>query len=298
MKFINPFDLLELDTTDSEAIKKAKRRKLADIELNDGFLELVEQKISKSEFIKLVDELDDNKRKMMYFFVKRNTHLSLFLSKNDVKFFYLYQSHKAYQNQDFINFISPYFAESFNKILLRAFKSGNSAAVNKLFSIPLLVNHQDTDKMYKNLTRLLNDKTEELQEIKNFCDEDVDDIIDAIKFIISVDLLNSLPSYFQSNRNDIAMELRHISVNIWNEFNDFQISCDIIYYALKIEIDGITKIKIHDALKQIKEIEERQKQEEKDKIIIQKWGDILAEIKSLIDDIENGKTDIRLVASD
>lgn len=91
MNFINPFDLLEIDTTDSEVIKKAKRRKLADIELNDGFLEFGNQKISKSEFIRLVDELDDNKRKNMYFFITKDTNLNSFLSNNDVRFFYLYQ---------------------------------------------------------------------------------------------------------------------------------------------------------------------------------------------------------------
>jgi hypothetical protein len=46
MNFINPFDLLEIETTDSDAIKKAKRHKLADIELNDGFLKFGDQKIS------------------------------------------------------------------------------------------------------------------------------------------------------------------------------------------------------------------------------------------------------------
>jgi hypothetical protein len=51
MNFINPFDLLEIETTDSDAIKKAKRHKLADIELKDGFLEFRNQKTSKSEFI-------------------------------------------------------------------------------------------------------------------------------------------------------------------------------------------------------------------------------------------------------
>lgn len=44
MNFINPFDVLEIETTE--------RHKLADIELNDGFLEFGNQKIWKSEFIK------------------------------------------------------------------------------------------------------------------------------------------------------------------------------------------------------------------------------------------------------
>jgi hypothetical protein len=158
MTFINPFDLLEIETTDSDVIKKAKRHKLADIDLNDGFLEFGNQKISKSEFIKLLDELDDDRKKKMYLFIKKDINLSKFLLNGDIRFFYLYRPYKAYQNQYFINFISPYFAESFNKLLVKAFNTGKSEYVNKLFSVPLLINQKNTDNLYKNLSMVLNEK--------------------------------------------------------------------------------------------------------------------------------------------
>ncbi|MFI3189115.1 hypothetical protein BCS42_07145 [Crenothrix sp. D3] len=295
--FINPFDLLEIDVTDSEVIKKAKRRQLADIELNDGFLEIGNQKISRSEFIKIVDKLDDNKTKNMYFFIKKNTHLNELLLNNDVKFFYLYQPYKAYQNQDFINFISPYFAESFSQLLLKAFKTGSNAIVDKLFSVPLLVNQEHTDKLYKNLSRLLDEKIEEFKDIKNSVDEGIDDedasdIIEAFEAIIDIDLLNLLPNYFQKQRNDIAIILWHIDDAIWKIIKDLQVSYNIIYYALRIEIDGTTKIRLNGALKQLNDISEKQKQAEKEQEVIQEWGDVLLEIRSVTEDIENGDIDV------
>lgn len=250
MNFINPFDLLEIDTPDNESIKKAKHRKLVEIELNDGFLEIGNQKLSKSEFIRLIDKLDDNKIKIMYFFVKRDTNLSNFLLNNDIRFFYFYQSHKAYQNQDFINFISPYFAESFNELLLKAFKSGSSSIIDKLFSVTLLVNNKYSDKLYINLSILLDEKIEELQKIRDSIDKDVDSIINAIKSIINIDLLNTLPNFFQKQRNKIAITLHDIFIYFWKSFNDLQFSCNIISYALRIEIDDAEiKLKLNNALK-------------------------------------------------
>jgi hypothetical protein len=292
MNFINPFDLLEVETTDNDAIKKAKRRKLADIELNDGFLEIGNQKISRSEFIKLADELDDNKKKKMYFFIKNGINLNKLLLNGDIRFFYLYQPHKAYQNQDFINFVSPYFAESFNQLLLKAFKTGNHTIVNKLFSVPLLVNQEHTDKLYKNLSRLLSEQLEELQDIKDNIDEDVSDIIDTFESIIDIDSLNSLPSYFQKQRNDIATILRHISVDVFNKFDNLQIACNIINHALKIEIDGTTKIRLNEALKQLNDIGEKQKQAEKEQKVFQAWSDVLSKIRSLAEDVENTDIDV------
>jgi hypothetical protein len=299
--FINPFDLLEIETTDSDTIKKAKRRKLADIELNDGFLEIGNQKVSRSEFIKLVDELDDNKTKNMYFFIKRDAHLNKLLLNNDVRFFFLYQPHKAYQNQDFINFISPYFAESFSQLLLKAFKTGNSSHVNKLFSVPLLVNQEHTDKLYKNLSRLLSEKIEELEDIKNSVgegidDEDVSNIMEAFESIIDIASLNSLPSYFQKQRNDIAMMLWNIDYSIWGIIKDLQVSYNIIYYALKIEIDGTTKIRLSEALKQLNDIGEKQKKTEKEQEVFQVWGDVLSEIRRATDDIENSDISVNRIS--
>ena len=308
MNFINPFDLLEIDVTDSDTIKKAKRRKLNEIELNDGFLEIGNQKISRSEFIKLVDELDDNKTKNMYFFIKRDIHLNKLLLNNDVRFFFLYQPHKAYQNQDFINFISPYFAESFSQLLLKAFETGNSSHVNKLFSVPLLVNREHTDKLYKNLSRLLSEQIEELGDIKNSVDEDIDDegvsdIMEAFESIIDIDVLNLLPSYFQKQRNDIAMMLWSIDYSIWGIIKDLQVSYNIIHYALKIETDGITKVRLNEALSQLNNIQEKQNQDEKYKkeqelnnAIFEKWGDVLSEIRDVTDDIENSDISVNRIS--
>ena len=290
MNFFNPFDLLELDTPAIEAIKKAKKIKLAEIELDDGFLEWRTYKISKSDFIKLVDELDDDKRKEFYWVIKNDIKLNKFLTENDIIFFYLYEPRKVYNNNDFINFISPYFSERFNDLLLKAFKSNNINIVNKLFSVPILVNHEHRDMLYNNLTRLLNEKAEELQTSIFFEDKikkDLSDIEDYIHFNINPSLLNALPDYFQKQRNDIANALRHISVDVWNDFEELDTAFNIIHYALSIRTDGATKVSLNDSLKQLNELKERISKDEKDKQIFQKWGNVFENINKIIEDIEN-----------
>ena len=85
----------------------------------------------------------------------------------------------------FFIFISPYFAESFNKLLVKAFKAkNNTTAIHKLFSVPLLINSEHTDKLYKNLARLLNKNIEELQSIKPV-DENISDIENNCKSIVN-----------------------------------------------------------------------------------------------------------------
>lgn len=53
MKFVNPYEVLELDTPDNSEVKKAKRRKLTEFDLSDdGSIEFKSIKIHKADFLK------------------------------------------------------------------------------------------------------------------------------------------------------------------------------------------------------------------------------------------------------
>ena len=294
MNFINPFDLLELDTIDSEAIKKSRRRKLADIELNDGFLDYGNHKVSKSDFIKLVDQLDDDNKKMMYLFIKKDVHLNRFLLNNDIGFFYYYKPQNGYENPDFLDFISPYFAESFNVVLSKAFKTGESNIVKKLFSVPTLVNHEYVSKLYQNLTRLLVEDYEKLKEI-TLTKININSIETRSKLLANVELLNSLPDYFQKQRNDIASELKEISIRVYNfgyhgdsdKAIYYQTSYNIICHAQQLKIDGIVKATVQKEVEEINVLNEKEKNADRDKPILEKWRKVLLEIDSIAERIDN-----------
>ena len=63
MQFINPLELLALENIDAKSIKRAKKRKMAEIALSDGnFIEFEGKKIERHDLIELLDMLDDTQK--------------------------------------------------------------------------------------------------------------------------------------------------------------------------------------------------------------------------------------------
>ncbi len=126
MNFVNPFELLDVAETDAVSIKKAKKRKLAEFDLSDdGIIEVGNQKVTKSDFIRAIDELDNNDKAEFYLFVKNNPRLNAFLTNGDISFFTNFRQESIYSDVNFINFVSPYFAEQYNKVLLETYQNDN-----------------------------------------------------------------------------------------------------------------------------------------------------------------------------
>jgi hypothetical protein len=88
MNFINPFELLDISEVDPASIKKAKRRKLTEFDLSDdGTIEFGGEKITKSDFIRVTDELDNSDKSEFYLFLANNPQLNSFLTYRKTSFF-------------------------------------------------------------------------------------------------------------------------------------------------------------------------------------------------------------------
>ncbi len=99
--------------------------------------------------------------------------------------------------------------------------------------------------------------------------------IKQINSILSIDELNATPSVLSEIRNQIAMLFRGISVSIWNKYSELDESISLIRIAMTIKVDSETKDELGEALKQLLELKQKQKDNEKN------------EIQSLIKMIEN-----------
>ena len=231
---------------------------------------------------------------MMCLFIKNDFYLNRFLSNNDIGFFYYYQPQKIYENTEFLDFISPHFSKSFNEVLLKAFKAGDFSIVNKLFSIPALVNHEYVSKLYQNLTRLLVEDYEKLKEIIP-TKKNINSIETSSKLFANVELLNSLPDYFQKQRNDIAKELKEISIRVYNfgyhgdsdKAIFFQASYNIICHAQLLKIDGIVKTTVQKEVEEINDLNEKEKQAERDKPTLEKWRKVLLLIDGITESVDD-----------
>jgi len=90
--------------------------------------------------------------------------------------------------------------------------------------------------------------------------------IKKINSILSIDELNATPSVLSEIRNQIAMLFRGISVSIWNKYSELDESISLIRIAMTIKVDSETKDELGEALKQLLELKQKQKDNEKSEI--------------------------------
>jgi hypothetical protein len=132
MAFLNPIEILELNgkdlrEIDNNSIKKAKKRLFADIELSDnGSFDYLGNTFSKSEVENSINQLENPDLLEIYYFVSQYRELQNFLSSADSNLFKNFRREGIFILDQVINFISPYYANSFNKIILNIYLSENT----------------------------------------------------------------------------------------------------------------------------------------------------------------------------
>jgi hypothetical protein len=305
MNFVNPYEVLELDTLDNSEIKKAKRKKLTEFDLSDdGTIEFKNFKIHKADFLKATDDLDNEQKSQFYWSIKNNPELSSFLSSGDTWFFVNYQTQRIFSNPDFIEFVSPYFAYQYNKVLFQTFEEENSSLLKKLSANPILVSPSQTDKAYQSLREFLNTQIQDLNQTKtdieneesHYEEDNVEEVFTDLQEQINVNIYNILPSYFQSQRNDIAQKLRNISVAVFNNLNSSEVSLQIIKYALQLSINNLTKQNLEKDYNQIAEIHKEREEAEKYAPLLLKYALAIRQLQELIQGVKNNSNTNALIS--
>ena len=305
MKFINPYEVLELDTPDNSEVKKAKRRKLTEFDLSDdGSIEFKNLKIHKADFLKAADELDNEQTSQFYWSIKNNPELSNFLVSGDTWFFVNYQTQRIFSNPDFVEFVSPYFAFQYNKVIFQTFDEGNTSLLKKLVANPILVSPAQTDKAYQKLREFINNQIQDLNQTEtdieneetHYEEDSVEDVFSDLQEMINVNIYNILPTYFQSQRNDIAQKLRNISVEVFNNLNSSEIALQIIQFALKLNINNLTKRNLEKDYNQIAEIHKERAESEKYAPILLKYALVIHQLQELIQGTENNNNTSGLIS--
>ena len=305
MKFINPYEVLGLDTPDNGEVKKAKRRKLTEFDLSDdGSIEFKSIKIHKADFLNATDELDNEQKSQFYWSIKNNPELSNFLVSGDTWFFANYQTQRIFSNPDFVEFVSPYFAYQYNKVIFQTFEEGNTSLLRKLVANPILVSPSQTDKAYQNLREFINNQIQELHQIRtdieneetHYEEDNVEDIFSDLQEMININIYNILPIYFQSQRNDIAQKLRNISVAVFNNLNSSEVALQIIQFALQLNINNLTKQNLEKDYNQIAEIHRERVEAQKYAPILLKYALAIRQLQELIQGAENNSNTSGLIS--
>lgn len=301
MNFINTIEILSLQNIDysdlnSSIIKKAKRKILAEIELSDeGFIYYYGHKINESDLDKITNELDNKEITEFHYFILQNTYLNLFLISGDESFFKFFRQESIYKSDNFINFISPYFAIKYNKVLNSAYLSENTDLIQNIVSVKPLVSNLYIDKCYKGISNSIHINIQEINkisiEIKNedtdYDETDIEEVLETVKNILKPEIINLLPIYFQNLKNKCANTIRNLSVDIFNSLDDSDLALEIINYALDFNIDGLTKQNLEKDYNQINNINNERNELKRIEPTIKKYASLLIEIKEIIEKSNN-----------
>ena len=257
--YINPIELLNLDTdiptgVDGLTIRKAKKTLLAEIELSDTDTIIHNGiELTKSDCLRAIDDLDHKDKRDFHLFIFENSDLNHFLTSGDLNFFRTFKTESIYKLPDFIDFISPYFSVQYAKALSRNFKTNNFNNVKYLLSVKPLVNESYIENCYKSTYATLKEIENEIIKITKDIEfkksehikDDFSELPKLIKQKVNVDLINLLPSYFQSLRNQFAETNKILAVTLNNTpYSKYRPAFELIEIANAIQTDGLVKQKI------------------------------------------------------
>jgi len=255
MQYINPYKLLnipadDLPSVDSNTVSKAKKKLLAEIELSESNA-IVHSKIelNKGDCIKAIDDLDNNNKREFHLFIIKNKPLFNFLTSRDLTFFTQFKFESIYKDNEFLDFISPFFSEQYDQALFINYKKNISHNLKAILAVKPITNFEYSDKCYKSTYSFLREIYFELEKINKdiennnsvFIKENFQGLARLISDKINVAQLNALPYYFQTIRNQIAHSIRDIEVKLYNDpYNNYSIAFQLIEFAKSINTDGLT----------------------------------------------------------
>jgi hypothetical protein len=270
MRYINPYSLLSIEPSSlfdtPKNIRAAKRRVLADIEL-DGEIEVDGVYIDKTEALRAIDDLDDEKKRRFHSIVFFDESFRLFLTGGDSCWVFHNTDNEYFNDIEFREFIAPFYQYQFDKTLEHAIKTGDVNLAENLLSVEFPVLPSNRDNAYLFAKNYFGGKLNELEE--KFEDLRIDKDIETIfppdvriyepqtpfynpfripsrvqpaskfkeSFIKESDIriLNELPEEFQILRDNLAGVLRSIAVEIVNEHHEPEISLLIFRLAERID---------------------------------------------------------------
>jgi hypothetical protein len=301
MQFINPIEILELSTyeiseVDNSLIKKAKRKLFADIDLSDnGHLNYKGLSLTKTDCEKVIDELESPYALEFYSRLSKNNLLNDFLVNGSEKLFTSFKQESIYKLPEFIKFISPFFAQKFDKAILKAFVDEDSEKLRSILRTHSLISSADQNVAFMSLSIEIQNRIQQIDsitkdiknEVSEYSDDNLKDVISLVLDLFPTETLNQLPAYFQSQINKIAASINFLQLAIWNEFNTTSVPLHLLEHLLELNIESVNKPTFQKNYFIIRKKHEERIEQDQNAPILKKWATILLAIQSQIKNVEN-----------
>lgn len=299
--YVNPVELLGLtstlvDSLDLNAIKKARRRLIADLDLGDGFTIHHGQQLDHSACEQAFSELDDFNRLQAWHRLANLPNLNQFLGSGDSSLLLSMTNLQAVKrDKDLLDLISSRYAEQYNKALVGAFEVDDYNKLEALNNLPDLFNHVDSRRAYASVSRVIREQIDEINKKAQNLDEydDEDDANEALEEILtgnfhSVNLGHLPENQFSSLRSEFAMAVRNYAVKLFNTFDNTEMPLHLLESAVGYDVDEQTTDKLEEDLNQIREIVQRQEIQARQEAVILQFQEVLAPLMQYNQQVEQG----------
>lgn len=300
MNYINPIEILELQAEDTAnidnlLIKKAKKKVFAEIELSDdGHLDYKGHKLTRSDCERAIDGLESKVTVEFFSHLANNRQLNDFLVNGDCELFNSFKQESIYKLPEFIDFVSPFFSTSLNRVLQKIFQNGDLELLKAALRTEHLVNRSELNNVYKSLSNEIQGRVAEIDEItksirdeeSDYTEDDIKDVIDVVKKNFPIDLLNALPAYFQSQINKIAKSINYLQLSVFQGYDNISISLNLLEHLLQLNIESVSKPTYESNYNKIKEWQQDRIEQEKHAPVTNKWAKILLSIQSMAEEVE------------
>ena len=254
MTYINPLAFLEIETVVPSLVEKAKYRKLVEIERSvEGYISYGTHAIKRVDLLRLVEELRDEQKASYHAFIYSQKALLQFLTWEDIRFFEIATNHELYGNRSFLNFVGPYFAKAYQRVLTKAYEQKDAETLLKLQRTSLLLLPIHERNIYRKIE----------QHIAQVCD-DLKLLYQKLNFASHIDsstspktiltqvvrdwspsVVNALPIHFEEQRSRLASLLANLSVTVYNRFpSDDEVFYALIEMAIQLKTNAGTKSQI------------------------------------------------------
>ena len=251
-QYFSPFSLLQINTgkaVERKDLVLAKRKILAEFELqNASSILLNEKEVSKNDVLKIFEELEVSDDLAYHAIVHADADLLYFLEHNELldKTVSDTQLLNTVSNnpiitepfkittqpmpsrfgltqevltEEFINWISPYFAHSFKNASFNYYRKKDAAAFLALMDNNRYMNSDDEFEAWEPLVNLIELQIQKLDEIAdNEYDKNNDTVVGELSSDQQTLLLLAIPShYFEHQLDNYAVNMMRCSVDIFNK---------------------------------------------------------------------------------
>jgi hypothetical protein len=225
MLYTSPFDILslpsaELQQLDKKMLQLKKKQLLAELQLQSSdVITLSGKEFTKNDIVLLFEQLEQDDALAMHAAIAADPALLQFLQTGKINPGQKFNYNPLYQEPDFIAFVSPFYKETFNRHILKALASNDYARIEGVFGNPVLLTGEDYDQCFGKLHGYLEEKLHGLLQLKErLAANRRTDLSSLHDYYIYdwVKTLNNLPDAFAGFREDYAIELYNLAVDLWN----------------------------------------------------------------------------------